>query len=197
MTDEKKEVEVFEEEKKILLDHDYDGIRELDNPLPKWWLYTFYLTIIFGVPYYAAYTFFGAKTIDESFKEDVAKVVAIQKDYEDKKGRFNEEEYKKVIADPKTAKIARKTYKRKCAACHGKDGGGSVGPNLTDNFWINGDGSLQSNYQVISKGVVENGMAAWGPKLGKEKVYAVLSYITAFRGTTPAAPKDPQGKEYK
>ena len=193
----KEQVQVFEDEKKILLDHDYDGIRELDHPLPKWWLFTFYLTIIFSVPYYLAHTFGGADSIQKEFKEEVLAAQNSQKEYDDEKGKFNLEEYQKVIAGPKFEKIAKKTYKRKCKACHGKDGGGGVGPNLADNFWLHGDGSLETVYNTINKGVVDKGMAAWGAKLGKEKVYAVLKYVADFKGTTPSNPKEPQGKEYK
>lgn len=197
MKEKNEEVEIFEDEKKIVLDHDYDGIRELDNPLPKWWLYTFYLTIIFAIPYYAAHTFFGAVSIHDEFKNEVDVVTKTQDEFDKKEGQFSLAEYEKVNSDPAMEKVAAKLYKRKCSTCHGKDGGGSVGPNLADNFWINGDGSLESKYDVINKGVVENGMAAWGPVLGKEKVYAVLKYIDAFRGTSPENPKAPQGKEYK
>lgn len=189
-------VVILKDEEKIVLDHEYDGIRELDNPLPKWWVYSFYLTIIFAVPYYVAHTFMGAKTIHEEFADQVAIVTEKQDAYEDKQGKFNLEEYNAVASNKKLMKAGRKTYKRKCRACHGIDGGGSVGPNLTDNFWINGNGSLETNYDVINKGVVDKGMAAWGVKLGKDKVYAVLHYISAFKGTTPQSPKEPQGKEY-
>ncbi|MCT4641169.1 MAG: c-type cytochrome [Bacteriovoracaceae bacterium] len=193
----KNEVEIFEDEKQILLDHDYDGIRELDHPLPKWWLITFYVTIIFSVPYYLAHTFGGAQSIQEEFKSDVKTAIKTQAEHEAKEGGFNEQEYRKILATEKIDKIAKKTYKRKCKACHGKYGEGGVGPNLTDNFWLHGDGSIATVYKTIHKGVVDKGMPAWGAKLGKKKTYAVLKYVMAFKGTNPENAKEPQGKEYK
>jgi cytochrome c oxidase cbb3-type subunit 3 len=190
-------VKIYEDEQKILLDHDYDGIRELDNPLPKWWLYSFYLTIIFAVPYYVAHTFMDADSINDEFKQDVASVTKIQQKHDEEKGQFDEKEFKVVISSAKFKKIAKKTYKRKCKACHGAEGQGGVGPNLADNFWIHGDGSLAGMYKTINYGVADKGMPAWGATLGKEKVYAVLKYIADFKGTKPKNPKPAQGKEYK
>lgn len=193
----KDNVEVFEDEKKILLDHDYDGIRELDNPLPKWWLYSFYLTIIFAVPYYVAHTFMNAESIKERFNLDVASVEEIHKKNALDKIVYDQAEYEKVLADPKTKKIAKKTYKRKCKACHGKFGEGGVGPNLTDNYWIHGNGDLKSVYETLTYGITDKGMPAWGQTLGKEKVYGVLKYIADLKGTKPKNPKGPQGVEIK
>lgn len=190
-------VQIFEDEKKILLDHDYDGIRELDNPLPRWWVYSFYLTIIFAVPYYVAHTFMNAESIEDEFKNDVARVTAIQNKNTLDQIVFDQAEYEKVWENPKTKKIAKKTYKRKCKACHGKFGEGGVGPNLADNYWIHGNGDLKSVYKTITYGVIDKGMAAWGKTLGKDKVYAVLKYVAEFKGTNPKNPKAPQGKEVK
>lgn len=191
------EMEIFEDEKKILLDHDYDGIRELDNPLPKWWLKTFYLTIIFSIPYYLGHTFFGAQSIEQEYNKDVVAMTKAQEEYDAKKGQFKLEEYTKVISGAKNLKASKKLYKRKCRSCHGADGEGGIGPNLADNFWIHGEGSKADIYNIINKGVVEKGMAAWGPKLGKDKVYSVLSYVMTFKGTKPENAKAPQGQEYK
>lgn len=191
---EEKEVEVFEDEKKLLLDHDYDGIKELDHPLPKWWLITFYITIAFAVPYYLAHTFFGAQTINEELASEMKVINEKQSEYLAKKGGFSMEEYEKIKADPGTAKLASKTYRRKCLACHGDKGQGSVGPNLTDPYWLHGDGSLESIYAVIDKGVVEKGMPEWGQALGKEGVLAVLTYMEGFLGTNIEG-KEPQGKK--
>lgn len=197
MSDDNNKVEIFEDEKKILLDHDYDGIRELDHPLPNWWLTTFFLTIAFAVPYYIAYTFLGAQTIDEELAEDIKVVEAKQADFQAKQGGFNIAEYETSIQAPKSAKIGKKVYKRKCKACHGKFGEGGVGPNLTDAYWVNGNGSLQDVYKVIDKGVPDKGMAAWGEKLGKDKTFAVLKYVMDMKGTTPENAKEPQGEKYE
>lgn len=190
------ETKIFDDEKKILLDHDYDGIRELDHPLPRWWVVTFILTIVFGVPYYMAHTFFGAETINEELAHDLDSVKKKQSEFDKKKGKFNIDEYNAYILTPKAAKVAKKTYKRKCKACHGANGEGGVGPNLADNFWMHGNGSLETVYNTINKGVPDKGMAAWGVSLGKKKMFAVLKYVIDFRGTNPDGAKAPQGQEY-
>ncbi|MBD66022.1 MAG: nitrogen fixation protein FixP [Halobacteriovoraceae bacterium] len=197
MSDHRKddEMKVFEDEKKILMDHEYDGIKELNHPLPKWWLITFYLTIAYAVPYYLAHTFFGAKTIQEEFKEDMNEVSELQADYLKRKGGFILAEYEKVKSDPGTAKLAKKTFKRKCKACHLADGGGSIGPNLTDEYWIHGDGSVASNYEVLYHGVVDKGMPEWGTSLGKERIYAVLTVLEEMKNTHVEGGKEPQGKK--
>lgn len=191
---ENKPVEVFEDEKALLLNHDYDGIKELDNPLPRWWLITFFLTIAFAVPYYLAHTFFNAKSIDQELKEDMKVVTALQVEFEKNAVSFNVDEYQKVKQDPKTAKLAKKLYKRKCKACHGTQGEGGVGANLTDAYWLHGNGSLETIYKTIDKGVVEKGMPAWGATLGKEKVLAVLTYLENLIGTNVEG-KAPQGQK--
>ena len=188
-----KEVEVFEDEKKILLDHDYDGIRELDHPLPKWWLITFYLTIAFAVPYYLAHTFFGAETIQEELNEDMKEVTALQQDYLKKKAGFVMDEYVKVKNASGTQKLAKKTFRRKCKSCHAADGGGGIGPNLTDSYWLHGDGSIPSLYETLYHGIVDKGMPEWGTTLGKERIYAVLTVLEKMKNTNVEGGKEPQG----
>lgn len=197
MTNKDNEVQVFEDEKKILLDHDYDGIKELDHPLPSWWVSIFYITIIFAVGYYAYYTFMGGPTLTDEYKAEIALVEKAKADWDKKNNSFDIEEYNAYVVTPKAQKLAKKTYKRKCKACHAKDGGGGVGPNLTDNFWKNGDGSLEAVYKVIDKGVVDKGMEAWGEKLKKNQLMAVVKYVMDLKGTTPEAPKEAEGELYE
>lgn len=185
---------VLDGEEKILLDHNYDGIRELDHPLPKWWLVTFYITIIFAAYYYVHHTFFGAKTLQEEFEIKVAEVNAAQEEWQRKNGGFNYDKYNAWIATPKAKKIGKKKYKRKCKACHAKDGGGGVGPNLTDNYWIHGNGDAEMIYNVLNQGVVDKGMQAWKGILSDEEIMAVTAYVISLKGTSPAEPKEPQGE---
>jgi cytochrome c oxidase cbb3-type subunit 3 len=187
------EVHVFDDEKEILLDHDYDGIKELNHPLPSWWLTIFYLTIVFAVFYYAYYTFFNAPTINDEYKQELSEVVAAKEKWQKENGGFNIEKYNAFVMTPKGKKYAKKTYKRKCKACHAPDGGGGVGPNLTDKHWISGSGSIEDVYKVINEGVVDKGMQAWGETLSEEKLMAVTKYVMDFQGTTPSNPKEAQG----
>lgn len=191
-----KDVEVFEDEKHILLDHDYDGIRELNHPLPGWWVVTFILTLVFAVPYWANLTFFGGETIEEELKSDMDKYSAAQAKFNQEQGGFSMDKYNAIIAGPKIEKIAKKTYRRKCKACHGAAGEGGVGPNLTDKYWLHGNGSMETVYNTINKGVPDKGMQAWGDTLGEKKMYAVLKYVMELQGTNPPNAKEPQGEEY-
>lgn len=191
------EVKIFEDEKKVLLNHNYDGIRELDHPLPSWWVTTFILTIVFAVPYYLAHTFFGAQTINEELAEDLKTVEVKQQEFKKTQKSFDISEYEAYLQTADVDKIGKKVYKRKCQACHGANGEGGVGPNLADNFWLHGDGSAETIYNTIENGVPENGMAAWGSTLGKEKMFAVVKYVMDFKGTNPEGAKAPQGSEFK
>jgi cytochrome c oxidase cbb3-type subunit 3 len=190
------EVKILDEEKEILLDHDYDGIRELDNPLPSWWVVSFVLTIVFAVPYYAAHTFFGAQTIQEELLAEIGEVDKLKTAFQKKQTGFSQEGYQAFLITKKANKIAKKTYKRKCKACHGANGEGGIGPNLADEYWLHGNGSLESIYATISNGVEDKGMAAWGKTLGNKKMFAVLKYVDEFRGTNPENGKAPQGIKY-
>lgn len=189
----KDDVQVFDDEKAILLDHDYDGIRELNHPLPSWWLAIFYITIVFAAGYYAYYTFMDGPTLGQEYEVEMAEVEAAKEKWLAENGGFNLEKYNAFIVTAKGKKVAKKVYKRKCKACHAKDGGGGVGPNLADNYWVNGNGSIEDVYEIIEKGVVSKGMPAWADTLSEEQMFAVTSYVMGFKGTTPKDPKEPQG----
>jgi cytochrome c oxidase cbb3-type subunit 3 len=190
-------VEIFDDEKSVLLDHEYDGIHELNHPLPRWWVLVFIGTIVWSIPYYAYYMHMDGPTQAQELAAEMKIIKSNQEKFKATKVGFNIAEYEKIAADPKNAKRSKKLYKRKCKACHGANGEGGIGPNLTDKFWINGNGSLEDVYKVIDEGVTDKGMAAWGPALGKDKVMSILSYITKFQGTTPENAKAAQGEEYK
>ncbi|MAZ48715.1 MAG: hypothetical protein CME65_09130 [Halobacteriovoraceae bacterium] len=194
MSNEDEKLIILDDEKKILLDHDYDGIRELNHPLPKWWLVTFYITIIFAAYYYVHHTFLGAKSLDQEYQEHVAQIEAAQAEWQKKHGGFNWDKYNAYIATPEAKKLGAKRYKRKCKACHAKDGGGGVGPNLTDDYWIHGSGDAEMVYNIINQGVVDKGMQAWKGVLSEEEILAVTAHVVNLRGTTPSEPKEPQGE---
>lgn len=178
-----------------LMDHNYDGIQEFDNMLPRWWLMTFYATIIFSVFYYAYYELGTGPTLVQELQQEMA-------DDENRrlsapKPAFPDEQ---VLAEA-IASSAQKTkghevYVVRCQSCHADKGQGLIGPNLTDKFWINGDGQAKSIAKVIHDGVAEKGMPAWGPVLKAEEVYAVTAFVVSLKGTNPAGAKAPQGKEY-
>lgn len=171
-----------------LLDHDYDGIQEYDNPLPNWWLMTFFGTIIFGFIYFLHYTFGGGFTQDMELQAAMAelpKAVEMELSEEELAG--------KMTAD--TIASGKAVYASKCAACHGPEGQGLIGPNLTDKFWLHGQGDRKSLVKVIAKGVTEKGMPAWTGMISDDEIVQVAGFVHSIKDTKPANPKEPQGVE--
>lgn len=196
-SEENNKVEVMEDEKDIILDHDYDGIKELDHPLPLWWIFIFVGTIVFGVPYYFIHTHAkDAPTIRGQLKEEMAKIKKIQDDYEAKSGGFDVDKYNAFVKTEEAKKMGKKVFKRKCSSCHGKSGEGLIGPNLTDNYWLHGKGKLADVFNVISNGVIDKGMAAWKNTLSEEQLMAVTDYVLKFKGKNVPG-KEAQGELIK
>ena len=179
-----------------LLDHDYDGIKELDNPLPEWWLLTFYGAIVFAIAYFAYYHLGNGPSLRDELNTDLQQVKQ-QKLAQEGKSQYDESSLLAVFNDSSQVKLGGTIYKEKCESCHAPGGGGSIGPNLTDKFWIHGEGTLSSIVKVISEGVADKGMPPWGAILKKEELYAVTAYVHTLAGTKPANPKAPQGVEVK
>lgn len=187
----------IEEEKSIEMDHEYDGIKELDNDLPPWWIYLFYVTIIFSFVYLVKYHMMGGDTQhDEYVKENEKALLAI-------------EEYKKTAPDLLTvdqvvmltdaADLAKgkALFEANCVACHMADGGGGIGPNLTDEYWILG-GDIKDIFQTISEGGRDGkGMVPWKTQFKPTEIQQVASYVKSLTGTTPANPKAPEGDKYE
>ncbi len=170
--------------------HEVDGIQEYDNQLPNWWLATLFISVVFAVGYFYVY--------HQGQLTDLPNV-AYQKESE----RLAAEEAKRtgVVTSAALLSLARDgtkvsegkaTFESTCAACHRADGGGNIGPNLTDGFWLHGS-SPEAIYTTISKGVADKGMAAWGPQLGSDRVQAVTAYLITLRGSNVAGGKAPQG----
>ncbi|WKW46653.1 cbb3-type cytochrome c oxidase N-terminal domain-containing protein [Myroides sp. JBRI-B21084] len=183
----------IDEEKDIELEHDYDGIKELDNDLPPWWVYLFYGTIIFGVIYLGKYELFGGENQIQELEKDMA---IAQKEIE---------EYKKTAPDMLTAdKVVLLTdagdiaagkaiYDTNCVACHRADGGGGIGPNLTDDSWILG-GDVKEIFNTIMEGGRDGkGMVAWKQQIKPSDIQKVASYILTLQGTNPPDGKAPEG----
>jgi cytochrome c oxidase cbb3-type subunit 3 len=187
----------IDKESDIDLGHDYDGIRELDNNLPPWWLYGFYLTIVIGLGY--GYVYHGS---DLGYSQLEEYELAIQAG-EDQKAEFaarqtNSIDEKNLVAltDADALAVGQKIYIASCAACHGPDGQGTIGPNLTDDYWVHG-GHVRDIYTTIKNGVPEKGMIAWKSQLQPATMVKVASYIKSLRGTNPPNPKAKQGDLYE
>lgn len=182
-------------ENEIIIDHNYDGIKELDNALPPWWIYSFYISIIFAAVYLLRYHVFdGPNPIQEL---EMANIKA-EKDialYRETAKDFVNAETAEVLTDPADLNQGKNIFTSNCVACHLADGGGSIGPNLTDNYWINGGGSINNIFEVISEGGRDGkGMIAWNTLLKPSEIAQVSSYVYTLIGTTPATPKDAEGE---
>jgi len=170
-----------------LLDHEADGIRELDNNLPGWWVWLFYLCILYAVGYMGYYHVF--KMGDLQAAEYEKERAAGEKIKGEAIGKF-EASLATLMPSKDPAVLAQglQTYTTLCAPCHRADGGGLVGPNLCDDYWIHGSNYVD-NLKTIINGVPEKGMLTWRGVLKPGEIQAVASYIHTFRGTTPPNPK--------
>ena len=171
----------------LLLDHEYDGIRELDNRLPRWWVWLFYITIVFAVVYMGYYHVFKLGELSAAeYARDNAAGQALKNASQ---ARF-EASLESLQPSTDTAIVGRgnTVYLTYCAPCHRPDAGGLVGPNLCDDYWIHGP-KFSDNLKVIINGVPDKGMLTWKGVLQPSEIYAVASYIYTLRGTKPPNPK--------
>ncbi len=186
----------IEEEADLLLDHDYDGIHELDNKLPPWWVWGFYITIAWAVIY--TIFFFGTGTIPASgdeYANEMATEQAKVDAYLAASGGAVDENTVTVLTDAAALAEGAKIFATNCVACHLADGGGLVGPNLTDEYWIHG-GGIKNVFTTIKYGVPAKGMISWQDQLGPVAMQQVASYVLSLQGTTPATPKAAEGDKY-
>lgn len=183
-----------EKEYEIILDHDYDGIKELDNDLPPWWVYMFYATIIFAVVYLARFHVFDDYTQKTEYEQEVAEAKIAIEEYKKTAKNLIDANSVVMLTDAADLKAGESIFATTCVACHLSDGGGSIGPNLTDKYWILG-GDIKSIYKTISEGGRDGkGMIAWKQSLKPVEMAQVSSFILTLQGTTPANPKDPEGE---
>lgn len=184
-------------EEDVMLDHNYDGIRELDNKLPPWWIYGFYVTIIFAFVYVFYYHIAKTGKLQTAeYNEEMT--MAEQQKAERARIAGNTITIENVVRlnDPTSIAAGKETYMKNCVACHGNLGEGSVGPNLTDAYWIHG-GGIKNVFQTIVEGVPQKGMIAWKNQLSPKQMEEVASYVLLLNGTSPAGAKEPQGDLYE
>ncbi len=188
-----------EKEEDILFDHEYDGIRELDNVLPPWWVAMFYFTIAFGLVYYAYYHFTGAgPSSTEEYTMEMERAEKAVQVYLASQSNLVDEATVELLTDEQSIAVGKAIYEGKgtCFTCHGMMGEGSIGPNMTDPYWING-GSIKDLFKTIKYGVPEKGMISWKDQLRPAEMQQVASYILSLQGTNPPNPKEPQGELYQ
>ncbi|MGB5553839.1 MAG: cbb3-type cytochrome c oxidase N-terminal domain-containing protein [Flavobacteriaceae bacterium] len=183
----------IEAEAEIILDHNYDGIRELDNTLPPWWVYMFYATVIFGVAYLVRFHIFNEYTQAEEYMTEIAIADAEVAEYKKNAKGLVDANTVELLTEASDISAGKSIFESNCVACHMADGGGGIGPNLTDQNWILG-GGIKNIFNTISEGGRDGkGMIAWKQTLKPLEMAQVASYLLTFQGTTPASPKDPEG----
>lgn len=191
---EETKLHVHEDEKHLLMDHCYDGIQELNNPLPSWWQFLFYGAIVYSTLYFAYYQFLGGKSLKDEFNKDYAAVVVLQNEYKKKEGQFNPETYATFSTKENIVK-GEEVFTNNCVACHLEKGKGDIGPNLTDEYWLWSKGTPESTFPVVFNGVPENGMPTWSETLSIEEIYQVVAYVQTLHLTHQPGGKAPQGEK--
>ena len=182
-----------EDEAEIILDHNYDGIKELDNNLPPWWVYGFYISIIFGAIYLLRFQVFNGDNQFDELETELADAKTAIEAYKKTAKNLVDANTVTLLTDASDLSAGKSTFETNCVACHMADGGGGIGPNLTDKNWILG-GDIKHIFKTISEGGRSGkGMISWKQQLKPIQIAQVASYVLTFQGTTPANPKAPQG----
>ena len=184
-----------DEEHEVMLDHDYDGIKELDNNLPPWWKWLFYVTIIFSAVYMLHYHVLDTGELQEQEYVTEMQEAARQKAEFLRTNEVIDASTVTLLTGDGDIALGKEIYAKNCVACHLADGGGSVGPNLTDDFWIHG-GSVKDVFVVVTEGVPAKGMISWKNQLTPKQIQQVSSFVLSLQGTTPATPKKAEGEKY-
>lgn len=182
----------------LLLDHDYDGIQELDYPLPSWWISTFVICVIFGSFYIFYYQFKPESTLIDEYNRDMAKLQAIKDAHAPKDVGFKVEKFNAIAASPESIKKGEEVFINNCIPCHKEKAQGDIGPNLTDDYWIHGVEIAETPehmIKIVSEGVVDNGMPEWREILNEDEVYSVVAYVKTLKGVKLPGAKAPQGKK--
>lgn len=187
----------LEKENDVMLDHSYDGIRELDNSLPPWWIALFYITIVAGVIYFAYYQVFDyGMSSSEEYIYAMEQAEEEVKAYRARQVNTVDENSVEMLEDPQQIALGGSIFATYCATCHGAAGEGGIGPNMTDPYWIHG-GSIKDIFKTIKYGVPEKGMIAWQAQLRPVDMQRVAAYIMTLNGTDPPNAKEPQGEIYE
>ncbi|TMU54457.1 cbb3-type cytochrome c oxidase N-terminal domain-containing protein [Flagellimonas algicola] len=183
----------IERESEIIMDHNYDGIRELDNVLPPWWVYLFYATIIFSVVYLVRFHIIGDYDQAMEYEQEVAAAKIAIEEYKKTAKDLVDVNTVEFLSDAADLSAGKQIFTDNCVVCHMADGGGGIGPNLTDEYWILG-GGIKNVFNTISEGGRDGkGMVAWKQSLKPAEMAQVASYVLTMGGTTAANPKAPEG----
>jgi cytochrome c oxidase cbb3-type subunit 3 len=190
---EETKLEVKPDEQHLLLDHSYDGIQELNHPLPKWWNVIFYTCCVFAAGYFTYYQLMKGPSLRDEFKVSYEKVLAAQAEFKKKNSAFNVDHYNAIIADEGVKKGAE-VFVNNCLPCHAENGKGDIGPNLTDDHWLVAKSTPDTIYNVVFSGSEANGMPAWAEVLSKDEIYQAAAYVSSLKNTFVKG-KTPEGEK--
>lgn len=183
----------IENEASLLLNHDYDGIKELDNNLPPWWVYSFYACIVFAAVYLVRFEIMGADNQEMELKKELAQAKIEVAEYMKNAPDLMDEKSVTQLTEPADLAIGKTLFENNCAACHRADAGGQIGPNLTDNHWILGGGIKNIFHTITNGGRDGKGMISWKGTLKPKEIQKVASYIMSLKGSNPKDAKAPDG----
>lgn len=186
--------EPIENEANVLLNHDYDGIKELDNNLPPWWVYLFYGCIAFSIIYLVRFEIMDGDNQEMELKKELAQAKIDVAEYMKTAPDLMDEKTVTLLTEPADLAIGKTLFTNNCAACHRADGGGQIGPNLTDDHWILGGGIKNIFHTVTNGGRDGKGMIAWKGTLKPKEIQKVASYILSLKGSNPKDPKAAEGE---
>lgn len=175
-----------------LLAHEYDGVEEYDNPLPGWWVWVFWATIIFSVGYWLYYQIGPGPSIIAQYEADAQTAALRQAKLAPGPGAVTDEAIVELRKDAPAMASAKEIFAARCLACHGPQGQGLIGPNLTDDYWMHG-GRPTEILHTIAEGVPAKGMVPWKDQLKPDELRAMAAYVFTLAGTNPPNPKPPQG----
>lgn len=185
----------IENEASLLLNHDYDGIKELDNNLPPWWVYSFYACIVFAAIYLVRFEIMGADNQEMELKKELAQAKIDVEAYMKNAPDLMDEKTVTLLTDPAALAQGKEIFTTNCAACHRADAGGQIGPNLTDDHWILGGGIKNVFHTITNGGRDGKGMVSWKTNGMKPKdIQKVASYVLSLRGSNPKDAKAPDGE---
>ena len=177
----------------VIEGHNYDGIKEYDNPMPAWWIWLFWASVIFAPLYMlGVHTFGWINTYEDDLAAGQAEIQAMRDAHAAQTPAFDVAMLSSYVGDAAHIEAGKATYLQFCLPCHGDQGQGLIGPNLTDAYWIHGN-SEEDIFNVITNGVVEKGMTPWDAVLSPQQRAQVVAFVRSIEGTNPPNPKEPQG----
>ncbi len=181
-------------EEKVGVDHSFDGITELDNRIPPWFNYLFYGSVVFGIGYFIHFHVLGGTLSAGEYDAQMAAAAIERRIVLANEGSIDENNLT-VLTTADALKNGAGNFQKYCISCHAKDGGGLVGPNLTDQYWIHG-GSVQNVYAIIKNGVPSKGMISWQLVFTPKQIQELSSFVLSLQGTSPMVPKKAEGALY-